>query len=250
VALLEINAVAGKATRTLAPLARRVLHAWRLEAGDGERHRFTGPPLGVSFRRTAGSGAGAQAEARRVEGFDPGAPLVLVLGGSQGARAINRFVAQQVDVLARRGVGVLHQVGPGRLEEAAFERSGYRAVEYVADVPRALRAATLVLCRGGASTLAEVAALRRPAVVVPYPHHPDRHQERNARQLGAGVRIVDETQLGADAARELARLAGDEGARERARMVAALEGALPGDGALRVWRELRSLTRADSVPRA
>ena len=98
-------------------------------------------------------------------------------------------------------------------------------------MPLWLTAADLVLCRGGASTLAEIAATRTPAWVVPYPHHADRHQERNARELGGGVRIVPEEALDAELARELARLLGAEGAEERARMSAALEAVLPGDAA-------------------
>ena len=248
VALLEINAAAGRATRWLGPLAQRVLHAWPREPAGG-RHQVTGPPLAPAFAAGPPDTA-ASAEARRAEGFDPRAPLLLVLGGSQGARGLNRFVSRSVDVFARRGVGVLHQVGPGRMHEAAFERAGYRAVEYVGDVRRALAAATVVLCRGGASTLAEVAAMRRPAWVVPYPHHRDRHQELNARGLGEGVRIVAEAGLDEHRARDLARLAGLEGEEERGRMARALDGAVPLDGAARTWRELVSLARGESAPRA
>ena len=248
VALLEINALAGRATRLLGPLAQRVLHAWPHGPAEG-RHRVTGPPLAPAFAAGPPDPA-ASAEARRAEGFDPRAPLLLVLGGSQGARGLNRFIAGNVDVFARRGVGVLHQVGPGRLHEAAFERSGYRRVEYVADVRRALAAATVVLCRGGASTLAELGAMRRPAWVVPYPHHRDRHQEHNARRLGEGVRVVAEVDLDERAARELADLAGPDGALDRARMSRAQGGSVPLDGAARTWAELRSLARPESARRA
>ena len=248
VALYEINAVPGRATRTLAPLARRVFHAWPpLEVT--ERDRWTGPPLAGAFCNGPPDEARAR-EARRTEGFRAGAPLLLVLGGSQGARALNRFVSAHVDVFARRGISVLHQTGPGRLEEGAFEREGYRAAEYLGDVPRALSAATLVLCRGGASSLAEIGALQRPAFVVPYPHHPDRHQERNAQRLGEGVRIVPEERLDGRFARELARICGREGALERERMSRALAGVVPVDGAARLWRELRAMVRAESPSRA
>jgi UDP-N-acetylglucosamine--N-acetylmuramyl-(pentapeptide) pyrophosphoryl-undecaprenol N-acetylglucosamine transferase len=250
VALFEINALPGKATRALAPFAHRVLHAWREGSAPGGRHGWTGPPLEQIFL-----GEPVDPSAARVaEGFEPEAPLLVVLGGSQGARALNRFIVRHVDLFARRGIGILHQVGPGRLHEGAFERSGYRAVEYVDDVHRALSAATVVLCRGGASTLVEVGAARRPAVVVPYPHHPDRHQERNAGQLGDGVQVVHEETLGPAVARELAELCGADGAGERERMASALEGAVPRDGAARIWFELRALagrsTRAETPQRA
>jgi len=244
VALFEINAVPGRATRTLTPLAQRVFHAWPPLQID-RRERWTGPPLAAAFCGGPPDEARSR-DARRAEGFPAGAPLLLILGGSQGARPLNRFVSQHVDVFARRGISVLHQTGPGRLEEGAFERAGYRRSEYLHDVPRALCAATAVLCRGGASTLAEVGALQRPAFVVPYPHHRDRHQERNALRLGEGARVVGEERLDGTFARELARICGREGALERERMSRALAGSVPSDGAARLWRELRALVAAES----
>ena len=139
---------------------------------------------------------------------------------------------------SRNGAQIVHQTGPGRGGDGCGEARGYRAVEFTRDVPALLRAATLVLCRGGASTLAEVAAARVPALVVPYPHHADRHQERNARELGAGVRIVPEAELGEPLARELARLLSAGAAGERAAMRAALARAVPLDGSARALDEL------------
>lgn len=246
VALLEINAVEGRATRWLAPRARRVFHAWpgtlprSTSESVAERHLWTGPPLASDFAHEPPPPGGVPAE-RRALGFDSERPLLLVLGGSQGALGLNKFIAAQVGVLAERGVQVLHQVGPGRLDEAAAPREGYRAVEFLRPVGNALRAASLVLCRGGASTLAEVGALRRPAWVVPYPHHSDRHQERNARQLGGGVRIVPQSQLDEERARELARLCGQAGLELRVAMHTALQGCVPPAGAARIWRELAAL---------
>jgi len=258
VLLLEINAAPGRATRWLAPAATRVLHAWPATvpaAGEHDpqtsRHRWTGPPLAPEFLRGAPDAA-RRAASRAAEGFDPERPLVVVLGGSQGARALNRFVQKHSRVLLERGVQVLHQVGPGRMQEAALAHEDYRAVEYLSDVHRALCAATLVVCRGGASSLAEVGALRRPAWVVPYPHHADRHQEKNARQLGRGARIVPEERLDAELARELARCAGPAGEKEREAMSAALEGSVPIDGALQVWEEIlvQRKLRLESAARA
>jgi UDP-N-acetylglucosamine--N-acetylmuramyl-(pentapeptide) pyrophosphoryl-undecaprenol N-acetylglucosamine transferase len=243
VALLEINSERGKATRTLAPLAKRICHAWRATLpGSGETARdvWTGPPLAPSYSRGAPTGEEAS-DVRGQLGFDAARPLLVVLGGSQGASALNRFVHDHVDALLSQGMGVLHQTGPKRLDQAAQPRAGYRAVEYLGDVHGALRAATFVLCRGGASTLAEVAALRRPALVVPYPHHADKHQERNALQFGHGVRIVDEARLGTDFARELVQLGLPSGATELQRMARELEGKVRLDAAARVWTELLNL---------
>jgi UDP-N-acetylglucosamine--N-acetylmuramyl-(pentapeptide) pyrophosphoryl-undecaprenol N-acetylglucosamine transferase len=243
VALLEINSERGRATRTLAPLAKRICHAWRAtlpNAGETARDVWTGPPLAPAYAR--GTQANDTAcDARSELGFDGARPLMVVLGGSQGASALNRFVHDHIDALVSQGVAVLHQTGPNRLDQAAQPRAGYRAVEYLDDVHRALSAATFVLCRGGASTLAEVGALRRPALVVPYPHHADKHQERNALQFGHGVRIVDESRLGPDFARELVQLGLPGGASELGRMARELEGKVRLDAATRVWTELLNL---------
>ena len=168
--------------------------------------------------------------------------MLAVLGGSQGARGINEFVREHAAFWTLNGLSVLHQVGPGRRGEGAPDGNGYRAVEYLHGVDSLLRASTLVLCRGGASTLAEIGALRRPAWIVPYPHHADRHQERNARELGRGARIVQEHELSLDLAREVLRLCGSAGAQERSAMSAALAGVVPLDGAARMFDEVRSLT--------
>ena len=246
VALLEINAVRGKATRWLAPFAARVFHAWRGTLPGGRtsaKDVLCGPPLAPQFAAGAVS-AERQRSARAALGFVPERPLLVVLGGSQGAGALNTFVATQLGEFLRQGVQVLHQTGPGRIGQGAEERAGYRKLEFVHDVHGALAAATLVLCRGGASTLAEVAALRRPAWVVPYPHHADRHQERNARELGEGVELVAESRLDASFARELVQRTLASGEPELARRAAVLERVLPLDAAERIWKELAPLARS------
>lgn len=235
VVLLELNAVTGKATRALAGLAERVVHAW--PAPRAGRHCSFGPPLAPAFlSRDPGEEERAVARARL--GFRAELPLLVVLGGSQGAAALNRFLAAHALALTEAGLQVLHQTGPARLAEGAGDVAGYRKLEYLDDVAGALDAATLVLCRGGASTLAEVAARARPALVVPYPHHADRHQERNALALGAGVRIVPEARLDAALVSTLVRLAGAEGAPERAAMSRALAQSIPRDGVVRLADEL------------
>jgi UDP-N-acetylglucosamine--N-acetylmuramyl-(pentapeptide) pyrophosphoryl-undecaprenol N-acetylglucosamine transferase len=248
VALLEMNAVPGSATRWLAPFARRVLHVWRgsVPAAEAARpsptHVHVGPPLDPEFAPRAippAEVAGARAEL----GFDPDRPLLVVLGGSQGASALNRFVRAEAPALVRGGLQILHQTGPGKLEEGRGELSGYRAVEYVGPVHRALAAATLVLTRGGASTLAEIAAIGRPAIVVPYPHHTDRHQERNARELGEGVLILAESELRARGRSEVERLASTSARDVRERMTTALRDVLPADGASRLFAVLASIAR-------
>lgn len=259
VALLEMNAASGSATRWLTPFARRVFHSWRgtLPAGDPDTrdpdddpvHVFVGPPLAPEFDGRE-IPADEQARARVELGFEPDRPLLVVLGGSQGATGINRFVRTYVPAIVASGVQVLHQTGPGKMEESCEPFSGYLAVEFVAPVHRALCAATAVLCRGGASTLAEVAAMGRPAVVVPYPHHTDHHQEKNALELGEGVRVVREEKLSAGLRTDLEKLCSPQGESERGRMTRALRSAVPIDGAERIAAALFSLARPAATRRA
>ena len=244
VVLLEVNAVQGKATRWTSILAKRVMHAWPASMPERprKRHVFSGPPLAPVFSSGRPDEA-AGAAAREAMGFRPDLPLLLALGGSQGALPINDFLRTFAPRIVGSGVQVLHQVGPGREREACAPFSGYRSREYLEDVPTALAGATAVLCRGGASTLAEVAARGCPAVVVPYPHHADQHQAANARCLGEGVRIVDEGRLGGGFVDELIALASPAQVAERTAMTAALLEALPRDGGRRVSQELLTLAK-------
>lgn len=233
--LLEINATPGKATRLLGSLARHVVHATEetRPPSPGERHLLLGAPVSPRFQRRRG----VDADARRHLGIDPARPLLVVLGGSQGAGGLNRFVREGAARLSREGIQVVHQVGPGRLSEGSSETDGYRAVEYARDVPALLAAADLVLCRGGASTLAEVAEVGVPTWVVPYPHHADRHQERNAAALGEGTRVVQEEALDSARLEELVALLGPQGKPVREAMEAALVHGKP-SGAARKLAEL------------
>lgn len=240
-ALLEINSVVGKANQWLSPLCQRVYHAWEetLPVGGGQRHLHMGPP--VSPRLEPTDGEPSRSAAKRRLGFDVGRPLLVVLGGSQGAQAINLALAAGSGTLVEKGISILHQVGPGKMDEAAGLKSkSYRAVEYVDKMHRALRAADLVLCRGGASTMAEVAAVQTPAWVVPYTHHRDNHQMHNAQQLGDGVRVVPESTL-ADVLPELPGFMGERGAAERERMRRALRRCVPRNAARLILDDLERL---------
>lgn len=242
VVLLEVNAVPGAATRWLGRLAARTLHGFASGASRSPGNVHTGPPLPPEMARGAPGVARVRA-ARASLGFDPARPVLVVLGGSQGASALNGFVRANLARLHAGGVQVLHQTGPGKLAEAAAPVSAYRAVEYLDPVRTALEAATVVLCRAGASTLFEVAALRVPAFVAPYPRAADDHQTHNALELRDGVRVVRDAELGTWTADAITRLASDSGAAERAAMSAALAGVLRLDGAQRIWDELRAVAR-------
>ena len=185
----------------LLPLARRMylgLPNCR-GGGTGSRMLLTGTPLRPEFYRLD------REEMRAAMGLRPQGPVVLVTGGSQGAQVLNRLVPEALAQLDPP-VQVLHLTGLGaddgvrRAYNACADRGLRAHVRPVAmDMHRMFGAADLVICRGGGSTVAELMAAGRPAVVVPYPHHRDRQQFHNAEVLsraGAGI-VVEEAGLNA-----------------------------------------------------
>lgn len=146
--------------------------------------------MGNPVRRTVATldRAALRAEARAAFGLDPDAPVLLVVGGSQGARSLNSAMAAVAEEFSRAGVGVLHAVGPRNLDDALVVSAGgapYVTVPYLDRMDLAYAAADLVLCRSGAITVAEVSAVGLPAVFVPLPHG-NGEQALNARDLVAG----------------------------------------------------------------
>ncbi len=207
-AVQEQNAWPGVANRVLGRWVHRVYLGFEEAAGRFPRRkvRVTGNPLRPEF-----------AEAFPYPHRGEGRPLrVLVVGGSQGARALNLAVP---DALARvpGPVEVLHQSGPGRKDEVASRYGpgpGVRVVEYLDDMAGAYAWCHLAVARAGALTVGELAAAGRPAVLIPYPHAAGGHQEKNARAAEAAGWAVclPEPELSAEAlARRIADLAGRPG---------------------------------------
>jgi len=197
--LLEQNAVTGRVNRFLLPFARRIYHGLPLAASGGNRAMFTGTPLRPEFLRIDRQRAREELE------LSQGVPVVLVMGGSQGARVLNEIVPPALSRLCR-DLQVLHLAGLGRDEAvrrlyAAADGRVVAQVRPVAlDIDRMFGAADLVVCRGGGTTVAELTAAGRASVVVPYPHHRDRQQLHNAEVLarvGAAI-IVEERVLTVD----------------------------------------------------
>ncbi|MPZ85761.1 MAG: undecaprenyldiphospho-muramoylpentapeptide beta-N-acetylglucosaminyltransferase [Actinophytocola sp.] len=137
-----------------------------------------------------------RAQARRHFGLHPDAPTLLVFGGSQGARSINNAVSACARRFADAGIGVLHAHGP-KNSLAVQDVPGaprYVGVPYLERMDLAYAAADAVLCRSGAMTVAEVAAVGLPAVYVPLPHG-NGEQALNAKPVvdaGGGVIVPDE----------------------------------------------------------
>ena len=130
-------------------------------------------------------------------------PTLLVFGGSQGARAINQAVSQAIGPLVGRvpGLRVIHQTGERDYNDVvtSYLQAGFSAEvhKFIDDMPAFFGRADLILCRSGASTVAEIAAAGKPAVFVPFPLAADDHQRRNAEAMesaGAAV-VIEETRL-------------------------------------------------------
>ncbi|MCU1298884.1 MAG: UDP-N-acetylglucosamine--N-acetylmuramyl-(pentapeptide) pyrophosphoryl-undecaprenol [Acidobacteriaceae bacterium] len=133
-----------------------------------------------------------------------GPPVLLVFGGSQGAHAINEVVRHSVAALRARipNIQVIHQTGERDFNDAEVAYSGLghwvEMHRFIDNMPSFFARADLVLCRSGASTVAEIAAAGKPAVFVPFPRAADDHQKRNAEALdraGAAV-MLEESKLG------------------------------------------------------
>jgi UDP-N-acetylglucosamine--N-acetylmuramyl-(pentapeptide) pyrophosphoryl-undecaprenol N-acetylglucosamine transferase len=169
----EANASAGLANKVGARFAARVAVTYE---GCGLRGDVVGLPLRAAI---AGLDRAAKRdEARRAFGLDPAKPVLLVTGGSQGARRINTAVTEAAPALAAGGVQVLHATGAKNAEDVrrllaphgfSGEAPPYVAVPYVDRMDLAYAAADLALCRSGAMTVAELTAVGLPAVFVPLP---------------------------------------------------------------------------------
>ncbi len=188
--IVEPNAHPGMANKALGPLVDRVFLAFgsASTAFAKAKVRVVGVPVREEF-------LGTDLEAQTGAGGD--SYLLLVFGGSQGARAINEAMIQALPSLGhlRNRLKVVHQTGQSDQDwvQAAYDHAGYTAEvgSYFFDMPRRLRAATLVVSRSGAMTLAELTVCGKPAVLIPLPHAIYDHQMRNAEVLAsAGAAVL------------------------------------------------------------
>ena len=185
--LHESNTMPGRANRWL---ARVVNHAF-VGFVQTESHlaayqvTTTGTPVRSQFQPRD------PAVCRAAFGLDTVRPVMLVMGGSQGASGINGLILSALPVLARHALQWqwLHISGPQEADKvrAAYQQFGLTAVvrPFLAEMELALGAATASVSRAGASSLAELAAVRLPALLVPFPAATDNHQFHNARAFEA-----------------------------------------------------------------
>lgn len=216
--LMEQNAVPGFTNRLLARVARAAAVTYDSTLSYfGAKGFVSGNPVRPEFFE-AGADGGIN------HGTPPRAAKVLIFGGSQGAHAINMAMVEAAPDLAAAtvSVGITHQTGVRDLEmvRAAYQRAGVaaRVEPFLYEMHREMKAADVLVCRAGATTLAEIAAAGRAAVLVPLPTATDDHQRRNAEVLGrAGAAdVIDQRELtGRVLADHLLALAADPARRER-----------------------------------
>jgi UDP-N-acetylglucosamine--N-acetylmuramyl-(pentapeptide) pyrophosphoryl-undecaprenol N-acetylglucosamine transferase len=188
----EQNAWPGMANRLLARWAKRICLSFEA-AGKA----FPGLPTTVT-------GNPVRSAMEHCPELNLESPVLLVFGGSQGARGINRAIVDGLSQLEgwRDQLHILHQAGQLDYEEvvAGYRMANWENVEvvpFITEMAEAYCRATLVVCRAGATTLAELTACGRPAILVPFPHAAGGHQADNARALaakGAAV-MVEEKDL-------------------------------------------------------
>lgn len=244
VVLLEQNAEPGAATRVLAPLARRVCVSFpQTAAALGSRAVLTGNPV---------RGVAAGSEAPRPAERAAGTPArVLVFGGSAGAHRLNVVVPE---ALARLGLPleVVHQTGAADRDAVAeaYARLGLaaRVETFIDDMPAEYRRADVVVCRAGATTIAELTALGVAAVLVPFPFAAGDHQRRNAQALvdaGAAFLVLDRDLTPETLAATLRPLLADPALRDATRERARALG--HPDATERVVAECLAVARGEAV---
>ena len=214
-AVQEQNAIAGFTNRVLGRFARAAFTAFPEAARHFPRRKVY--QLGNPIRRTLMENF-MRPEARH------DAWRLLVFGGSQGAHALNMRVIEALPHLAdlRDRLHVTHQTGARDREQV---EKGYRACgfepdvrEFITEMSAAYAGADLVVCRAGATTLAELTVCRKPSILVPFPLAADNHQVQNARSLveaGAAVMIEEKDLTGELLAREIHAILSDPARREK-----------------------------------
>ncbi|CAN5377939.1 undecaprenyldiphospho-muramoylpentapeptide beta-N-acetylglucosaminyltransferase [soil metagenome] len=183
----ESNAFPGKANRLTARFCDEIL------LGFEECARFfpgrTTRAVGTPVRGALTGPRPSAAEARAHFGLDPARMTLLVMGGSQGARAVNRAVCQALSHFKSAALQILHFSGPADFAEVQHAYRGmavrHHVGEFCSEMGTAYAAADLALSRAGASSLAELAICGLPAILVPYPYAANDHQLRNAEIFAA-----------------------------------------------------------------
>ncbi len=191
----EQNKTLGLANRMLAHKADRIYLSYSETVGNypDERAIVVGNPVRSGFIDPPDKNT-----AREALGLSPDLPTVLVCGGSQGAHTINVALMEALSNIPNDLIQVIWMTGKSDFlmarTHALKVASDIRTFPYIDDMPQAFAAADLIVSRAGASSTAEIAAMAKPSLLIPYPHATDNHQEQNARAFedkGAAVCILD-----------------------------------------------------------
>jgi UDP-N-acetylglucosamine--N-acetylmuramyl-(pentapeptide) pyrophosphoryl-undecaprenol N-acetylglucosamine transferase len=213
VVVMEPNAVPGFTNRAIGRFVSRALVSFSETAAyfPAGRAEITGLPVREEFFRI-------------VPKPRSGTLNLLITGGSQGSRTLNRAGRESWALFRKAGlpVRIVHQSGAGEVEQLReeFSRSGLEGevAPFIADMPAAFAAADLVVCRSGAGAVSELAAAGKPAILAPFPFAADDHQTRNAEAIeraGAARLVRDAEMNGEKLVAVVAELAGCPGALER-----------------------------------
>lgn len=218
--LHEANAIPGRANRWLAPWVEAVFVAY--ESAGRRLHNQTvhdvGMPVRPQFKPMD------PVPCRMALGLRAQDPVVLVVGGSQGASAINQLIARALPLFATqfRNLQFLHLAGMNEVDvlSAAYQKAGLRAIvrPFLTEMDLALGAATLAVSRAGASSIAEFAAMGVPPIFIPYPAAVDNHQYYNAQPLreAGAAQLFEQSNLTPEVlARAVMELMGNELSRRR-----------------------------------
>lgn len=199
--LHESNTIPGRANRFLARFVDEAFIGFPDAAGLRARKiTRTGTPVRPQFQ------PGNPTPCRAAFRLDPDRPTILVMGGSQGAGGINEMILSALPALGNRAATWqwLHLTGPQDVEkvEQAYAARGFKAVvkPFLLEMDMALGAATIAVSRAGASSLAEIAAVRLPSLLVPYPAAADNHQFFNAQAFEAtgAARLLEQKKAAPD----------------------------------------------------
>lgn len=205
--LHEQNKRLGMANQLLAPRAARLLLSYPDTLGEYPKDKaiVVGNPVRAGFAQPPEKPA-----ARKRLDLDPGIPVVLVSGGSQGAHTINQAMMDAVPQFGAGEIQILWMTGKADVAEArAIADAAPARVEtfaFIDDMVTACAAADLIVGRAGASSTAEVAMLGKPSVLIPFPHATDNHQHQNAlafKEAGAAILLDDADCTGETLARLL-----------------------------------------------
>lgn len=191
----EQNSYAGVTNKLLAEKASAICCAYEgMERFfPADRISLTGNPVRTALTECTLS----REEAKDKLGFDPEKPLILAVGGSLGARTINRAMAKSLPAIISEGAQLLWQTGKLYIkdyEQLAKGKEGVKISAFISDMAVAYRAADLIVARAGACTISELTLLGKPAILVPSPNVAEDHQRKNAEALvrrGAARMILD-----------------------------------------------------------